>query len=171
MSLRGGGGGGGGAAWGLPAAFIATSCEAIIISKSSFEKKQKLYWGPATLACYTGFFSKSTQERLRGRGTGKGHGLHLPFGTQHCPHQALVTQGENCPWTPCLFTVTGHTEKSFRLLGGWGETAGCPLGSHQPGVTQLSPASAAGQTVLDMVTWGELEGVKVLDCLEHQDHP
>lgn len=88
----------------------------------------------------------------------------------------LVTQGENCPWTPGLFTVTGHTEKSFCLLGRWEETAELTatqpgaVGSPQPGVTQLSPASAAGQTVLAMVTWGELEGAQLLDCLEHEDH-
>lgn len=55
-----------GAARGLTAPCTATSCEAIIISNFSFGKKKKLYWGPATLACYTGFFCKSTQEKLRG---------------------------------------------------------------------------------------------------------
>lgn len=110
------------------------------------KKKKKLYWGPATLACYTGFFSKSTQEKLRGWALGQDMAPTFPLGPSTAHTTLLVTQGENCPWTPGLFTVTGHTEKSFHLRGGWGETA--ELTAAQPGAQWAVPSQVSHSSVL-----------------------
>ena len=135
-----------GAARGLTAPCTATSCEAIIISNFSFGKKKKTVLGACNSCLLHWVFLQKHPGEAQRLGTGTGHGPHLPFGTQHCPHQVLVTQGENCPWTPGLFTVTGHTEKSFHLRGGWGETA--ELTAVQPGAQWAVPSQVSHSSVL-----------------------